>query len=40
MLLQEFFEFINTEPGAPAGIDAAFAHLAKGETGAAESVFY
>ena len=26
--------------GAPAGIDAALAHLAKGETDAAESVFY
>ena len=28
------------KPGAPAGIDAALAHLAKGETDAAESVFY
>ncbi len=40
MLLQEIWAFIITRLGAPAGIDAPLAHLAKGETDAAESVFY
>ncbi len=40
MLLQEIWAFIITRLGAPAGIDAALAHRTKGETDAAESVFY
>ncbi len=40
MRLQKILAFIITRLGAPAGIDAALAHLAKGETDAAESVYY
>ena len=40
MFRWEIWAYIITRLGAPAGIDAALAHLAKRETDAAESVFY
>jgi hypothetical protein len=40
MLLQEIWAFIITRLGAPAEIDEALAHRAKGKIDAAESVSY
>ena len=40
MRLQNMWAFVITRLGAPTGIDAALAGLAKGETDAAGSVYY